>query len=91
MFILDDYTYNIAVLPGEHVFTAKMTFNRATSFLTTDGPYEATTTMRAKMIAGSTYRLNGEVAGSTVKMWIESSTGTVVSKVVTANYLRSQA
>ena len=91
MFIIDDYSYNISLIPGAHRFEIKTTFNQVPTFFSTEGPYEATASVQAMIVAGHNYTLNGTIEGSTVKLWVENSSGKAVSDVVTTAYKKSKA
>ncbi|OGT46391.1 MAG: hypothetical protein A3E83_06320 [Gammaproteobacteria bacterium RIFCSPHIGHO2_12_FULL_41_20] len=86
IFILDDFSYNIPVLPGSHVFTIKSTFNKSATLFSSQGPYEATASIQGTLAAGKGYHLNGIIKEAAIELWIEDDSGKRISYVVTPDY-----
>lgn len=73
----------IQVTPGHHNFVILTRFNRSYSG---SGPFQAITELQATLKPGINYRINSDVKGAHVAVWISKENGEKVSAVASSVY-----
>lgn len=76
----------IFATPGQHTFVVATAFNR--KFMG-DGPFESYSDLSATLAPGKSYKLNMEVHGSKVKVWMTDQSGRAVSSMAENSYRRA--